>query len=67
MLSLFADFFTTGYVFDSAQILKIINAYLPLIQSENIKIKDQSLKSFDKFLKTMHKDTMIGPVEQQLR
>lgn len=25
------------------------------------------MKSFDKFLKTMHKDVMIGPVEQQLR
>lgn len=62
ILSLLGDFFTTGYIFDSEQIVAIINSYLPLIQSETIKIKEHSLKSFDKFLKIMHKQLLIGPV-----
>jgi hypothetical protein len=39
VITLLGDFLTSGYAFSPEQIITIINAHLPLIQSENIKIR----------------------------
>jgi hypothetical protein len=67
IFSLLGDFLTTGYKFKPNQIISIINSHIPLIQSENIKIKEHSLKSLEKFFRNMHKNDLFGPVETTLR
>ena len=42
---LLSDFLTSGYKFTPGQISAIVAGHVPLIHSENIKIKEQSLKS----------------------
>ena len=67
VFSLLSDFLSSGYIFTSDQVLSIINSHIPLIQSENIKIKEQGLKSLEKFFKNIHKNELFGTVERNLR
>jgi hypothetical protein len=59
---LLSEFNTAGHKYTSEQIVELIDLHVPLIQSENIKIREHSLKSLEKFMKTFSKDNIIGTV-----
>jgi hypothetical protein len=46
VLSLLAEFNTAGYAYTPKQIIEVIDSHIPLIQSEVMKIREYSLKSF---------------------
>jgi hypothetical protein len=67
VFSLLMDFLTSGYRFTSEQILAVINSHIPLSQSENNKVKEHSLRSLERFFRTLKKDDLFGTVEGRLR
>lgn len=67
VFGLLSDFLTSGYKFTPQQVVAIVAGHVPLIQSQNIKVKEHSLKSLEKFFKALHKADLFGPVEDQLR
>jgi hypothetical protein len=46
ILSLLSDFNSMGFTYSTEEVVAMIDLHMPLLQSENIKIREQSLRSF---------------------
>lgn len=57
----------TKYTYSNNQVVSLIGHHVPLLQSETLKIREHSLKSFERVVKVLSGGRLFGEVEQQLR